>query len=60
MKALSKMQQTAVPKFIHSVGINCIQGQTNRMSMMPDSPESAGFFDAIKKTQARAAINNNR
>ena len=42
------------------LGAEVIHGIAKGKSKMPDSPESAGFFDATKNTQAKTAIAANR
>jgi len=44
-----------VPSPSHFVGKMEIQGIANGTSKIPDSPESAGFLDATKKTQEKTA-----
>lgn len=52
-KPLNKMQATPVPSPSHLVGNMYIHGMANGSSRIPDSPESAGFFDVTKKTQKK-------
>jgi len=49
-----------VPSPSHFVGNIEIQGIANGSSKIPDSPESTGFFDAIKKTQEKTALAESR
>jgi len=41
-------------------GISIIQGIANGRSNRPDSPESAGFFEAMKTIHANVATARNR
>jgi hypothetical protein len=43
------MQPNPTHRPSHLLGMIDIQGMAKGNSRMPDSPESAGFFDAIKK-----------
>ena len=44
----------------HFGGINIIHGIAKGRSKIPDSPESAGFLDATKNTQANTATADNK
>jgi hypothetical protein len=45
---------------IQELGRIMIQGNANGRSSTPDSPESAGFFEAKKNIQAKTAPARNR
>ena len=60
ISAFSKTQPTATIRPSHASGTQDIQGIANGRSRMPDSPESAGFFDATKNIQAKTEINDKR
>ncbi len=55
-----KTQPKATQGPSHVLGTSEIQGIAKGSSKMPDSPESAGFFDATKNTQAKTAAADNR
>jgi len=55
MKLFNRIQPMPVPSLSHLVGNIYIQGIANGKSKIPDSPESARFIDATKKTQQKTA-----
>jgi hypothetical protein len=50
-----KMQLEPTQGPSHLLGTSIIQGIAKGRSRSPDSPESAGFFDATKKAQVKTA-----
>lgn len=55
-----KTQPKAIQGPSHVFGTSEIQGIAKGSSSRPDSPESAGFFDATKNTQAKTAVADNK
>jgi len=55
-----KTQPNAIQGPSHAPGTSEIQGIAKGSNRMPDSPESAGFFDATKNTQAKTPAADNK
>ena len=60
MKAFNKKQPRAARRPSHRPGISDIQGIANGRRRIPDSPESAGFFDATKNIQLKIKATTSR
>jgi len=60
IRALARTQPKAANGPSQDSGIIRIQGIANGRSNIPDSPESAGFFDATKNIQAKMAMARRR
>lgn len=58
INALMATQPVATSGPSHAPGISEIHGIAKGTSQIPDSPESAGFFDATKNTQAKTEAND--
>ena len=60
ISAFKSTQAKATGRPSHVLGTIEIHGMAKGRSRIPDSPESAGFFDATKNTQAKTEVNDKR
>ena len=60
ISAFRRIQPNATHGPSQPLGTSDIQGIAKGRRRMPDSPESAGFFDATKNTQVKTAVADNR
>ena len=60
ISAFRRIQPKATHGPSQPFGTSDIQGIAKGMRRRPDSPESAGFFEATKNTQAKTAAADNR
>jgi hypothetical protein len=60
MSALSITETKAPQRPTKASGTNLIHGIANGSNRIPDSPESAGFFEAMKNTQEKSPKNMSR